>query len=306
MPGIDHDTLELLKEAKSGKRVFFALVVKGGTDGKLLASKSKVSPTQIGEAKKECGGSAVIQGRCHGEDHALVFETVKDTAPAVTTVTKKLLKEASWTVPFEFRINSDAESDAPRGRRWQANDHAAAASGPEPNAAGEHAADPFPAPTDYAADAAAAGESDIGHGRGPAAAATDGRPLDERKEDRNARGRGQDGACISRGGHRLQEPRLFNLRAVARQTRRGDPTVEAARTADTRHCPADSAADHDATVRDRRSEHSSNSSSRSRWFAAADPAAAAAISLVARLDSGLACLVGPREVRHCQGWSSGI
>jgi hypothetical protein len=116
MPSVDRDSLALLKEAKTGKRVFFALVAKGGTTGKLLAGKSKVSPTEIGEAKKECGGSAVIQGRCHGENGALVFETVKDTAPAIATLTKKLLKEAGWMVDCEYRTNSDAESDAPTVR----------------------------------------------------------------------------------------------------------------------------------------------------------------------------------------------
>ncbi len=115
MPGVDHDSLALFKEAKSGKKVFFALVVKGGTVGKLMASKSKITPGEITEAKKEVGGSAVVQGRCHGENGGLIFETVKDTAPAITSLTKKLLKDGGWNVDVEYRTNTEAETDGTPG-----------------------------------------------------------------------------------------------------------------------------------------------------------------------------------------------
>src|ERR1700722_10996364 len=102
MPGIDGDSVTVLKDAKSGKRVFFALVSKGSTEGHLVAKKSKVSPKKIDDAKRECGGGAVLQGRCHGEDGTLVFETARETAPTIATLTKKLLKEAGMTVPCDF------------------------------------------------------------------------------------------------------------------------------------------------------------------------------------------------------------
>jgi hypothetical protein len=94
IPGVDHDSLELLKEAKNRKRVFFALVVKGGTTEKLMAAKSKISPTEITAAKKEVGGSAAIEGHCQGEHGDLVFEMVKESAPQITSLTTKILKEA--------------------------------------------------------------------------------------------------------------------------------------------------------------------------------------------------------------------
>ena len=191
MPGIDHDTLELLKEAKSGKRVFFALVVKGGTDGKLLARKSKVSPTQIGQAKKECGGSRRNSrtlprrrsrlGLRDREAHRAGSYHGHQVAPQRGEL------DGALRIPHQFRRGQPPHREAMaserpcRRLRSRAERHWGARRRP------------LPAPTDYAADAAAAGGSDIGHGRGPAAAAADGRPLDEREEDRNGRGRGQDG-----------------------------------------------------------------------------------------------------------------
>ena len=74
---IDVDLAAALKQAKN-RRMYFAFVVKGGTDGALLVSKQKIPPTAIAEAKKKCGGSTVIKGACFGEEGKLVFETAKE------------------------------------------------------------------------------------------------------------------------------------------------------------------------------------------------------------------------------------
>ena len=59
---IDEELVTGLKAAKS-KRMSFAVVLKGGSDGALIVSKQKIPPTAIAEAKKESGGSAVISRR---------------------------------------------------------------------------------------------------------------------------------------------------------------------------------------------------------------------------------------------------
>jgi len=50
-----------LKQAKSTK-MFFAFVPKGA-DGKLLISKSNISPKQISDARKEIGGGNPVTGK---------------------------------------------------------------------------------------------------------------------------------------------------------------------------------------------------------------------------------------------------
>src|SRR5258706_16222071 len=60
---LDAELAAGLKQAK-GKRMYFAVVVKGGTDGALIVSKQKIPPTAIAEAKKKCGGSALIKSPC--------------------------------------------------------------------------------------------------------------------------------------------------------------------------------------------------------------------------------------------------
>lgn len=69
-----------LKAAK-GKRMYFAVVLKGGADGALILSKQKIPPGSIADAKKKSGGSAVIKGDCFGEDGKHVFEVAKGPPP---------------------------------------------------------------------------------------------------------------------------------------------------------------------------------------------------------------------------------
>jgi hypothetical protein len=111
MPGIDEDSVKVLKDAKTGKHVFFALVIKDSTVGALIAAKSKVSPTHIATAKKQCSASTVIQGKCHGDNGTMIFQTVKEAPASAVTLTTKLLKSANVSTHCDFQVNSDAEND---------------------------------------------------------------------------------------------------------------------------------------------------------------------------------------------------
>lgn len=97
MPKTEELDLELvtgLKQAKS-KRMYFAAVMKGGADGALLLSKTKVPPKDIAEAKKKCGGSAVIKGACFFEDGKYVFETAKEPPATLANALKIIARRDS-------------------------------------------------------------------------------------------------------------------------------------------------------------------------------------------------------------------
>ncbi len=106
---IDEELVNGLKQAKS-RRMYFALVLKGGADGALLISKQKVPPADIAQAKKKSGGSAVIQGACFGEDGKIIFEVAKmpgaTWAAAVRTIAKR---DAGLTIQAEFRQGNDPD-----------------------------------------------------------------------------------------------------------------------------------------------------------------------------------------------------
>ena len=104
------DNLKRATRAPADHPYFFALVVKGGTDGQLIVSKGRVPEKQIAEAKKETGGSAVVKGVCFGEDGTLVFETPKLPAPAWTPLVKRLAKEgAGLALKAVFRQGRDPD-----------------------------------------------------------------------------------------------------------------------------------------------------------------------------------------------------
>jgi hypothetical protein len=112
---LDENLVAGLKIAKS-KRAYFALVLKGSTDGALIISKSKVPPADIAEAKKKSGGSALLKGHCLYEDGTYVFETAKaapaTAAQAVKTIAKR---DAGLTLKAEFRVGADPELLADEG-----------------------------------------------------------------------------------------------------------------------------------------------------------------------------------------------
>ena len=106
---LDQELVEGLKAAKS-KRCYFALVVKGGADGALVVSKTKIPPAAIAAAKKKSGGSAVVQGMVRYEDGIYVFETAKDPPATMDRLVKTIAKrDAGMTINVNCRKGSDPE-----------------------------------------------------------------------------------------------------------------------------------------------------------------------------------------------------
>lgn len=104
------NTLKQATRAPAGSPYFFALVLKGGTDGRLIVAKGAIPEKQIAEAKKQTGGSAVIKGVCFGEEGTLVFETPKAPAPTWTPLVKRLANEgAGVTIQPVFRQGRDPD-----------------------------------------------------------------------------------------------------------------------------------------------------------------------------------------------------
>jgi hypothetical protein len=106
---LDKDLVDGLHAAKT-KRCYFALVLKGGTDGALLVSKTKIPPTAIADAKKSSGGSAVLEGFVSFADGAYLFETAK-IPPATATQTVKTIakRDAGLAIHADFRMGTDPE-----------------------------------------------------------------------------------------------------------------------------------------------------------------------------------------------------
>jgi hypothetical protein len=110
-----------LKAAKS-KRAYFAFVLKGGSDGALIVSKTKVPPAAIAEAKKQCGGSAVLKGFCTFDEGTYVFETAKQAPGTAAQAIKLVVKrDAGLTIKPEFRISGDAELDGDESENEEAS-----------------------------------------------------------------------------------------------------------------------------------------------------------------------------------------
>ena len=106
---LDKDLADGLKAAKT-KRCYFALVLKGGTDGALLVSKTKIAAPAIAEAKKKSGGGAVFSGFVSYEDGTYVFETAK-SAPGTAAAAVKIIakRDAGPTIKAVFRQSTDPE-----------------------------------------------------------------------------------------------------------------------------------------------------------------------------------------------------
>ena len=90
-----------LKQAKS-KKMFFAFIPKG-SDGKLIVSKTRISPKLIAEAKKEIGGSTPVMGLCFGDVKNLVFLVAKPVPRALAPLLRKVAKrETGMTINPNF------------------------------------------------------------------------------------------------------------------------------------------------------------------------------------------------------------
>jgi hypothetical protein len=144
----DADLAAALKLAK-GKKMFFALVPKGGSDGKLIVSKTKIPPKQIADAKKEIGGGAPVTGKCMGgEGGTMVFEVAKAPPTTMAATLKKIAqRDAGLAIKPDVRVAGDADAEE--------EDAGPAA----PGAAGAAAQPAPPVPAPPTAGAAAAPEA---------------------------------------------------------------------------------------------------------------------------------------------------
>jgi hypothetical protein len=126
--------LKLALKAKEDGPLFFALLVKGAGEGRLIVSKRKVPEKQIAEARKAVGSSTLVKGVCFGQDGQLVLETAKAPAPSWVVTVKKQAKEAGLTaLDATFRMGRDDESVA-ESPDEPAEDGAPAAAPPQPQA----------------------------------------------------------------------------------------------------------------------------------------------------------------------------
>lgn len=98
-----------LKAAKT-RRMYFALVMKGGADGALLLAKTKVPPADIAAAKKKTGGSALLTGICFYEDGTFVFEVGRVPPATAGNIIKLLAKrEGGQSIAPIVRLSQDPE-----------------------------------------------------------------------------------------------------------------------------------------------------------------------------------------------------
>ncbi|HKD35496.1 MAG TPA: hypothetical protein VKB78_01810 [Pirellulales bacterium] len=96
-----------LRKAKTGE-MFFAVIAKSATDGKLLMGRDKVPATELAEAKKSLGGGQEYRGLCAGEDGTHVFYFRKDPPGTMAQLLKNLAKDdAGLTIKVECRTKAD-------------------------------------------------------------------------------------------------------------------------------------------------------------------------------------------------------
>jgi hypothetical protein len=111
MADIDADLAVGLKAAK-GKKMFFAFIPKGGGDGKLIVSKTKIPPKDIAAAKKEIGGGAPVTGKCFGPTSDMAFFVAKPVSGSMDAAVKKVAKrDAGLGVVATFQVAQDADAD---------------------------------------------------------------------------------------------------------------------------------------------------------------------------------------------------
>jgi hypothetical protein len=102
----DANLTAALKQAKSTK-MFFAFVPKG-SEGKLLVSKTKISPKQISDAKKEIGGGTPVTGTCFGDGSTMVFQVAKAAGTLANAIKNVAKRDAGLT---KVRLATDADSE---------------------------------------------------------------------------------------------------------------------------------------------------------------------------------------------------
>jgi hypothetical protein len=104
------DELEANLKAAKTKRMYFALVMKGGADGALVIEKTKVPATAIAAAKKKSGGSAVLTGFVFYENGQYVFEVGRVPPATAANVIKTIAKrDGNQSIHPLVRLGTDPE-----------------------------------------------------------------------------------------------------------------------------------------------------------------------------------------------------
>ncbi|HEX3998417.1 MAG TPA: hypothetical protein VHX65_07705 [Pirellulales bacterium] len=103
-----------LKRAKTS-RMFFAAVMKSGSDGALIVSKSKVAPGELSAAKKKCGGGQTFVGMMQADESGKLVCTLSEQAPANLTKMMKVVaqRDAGLLMTFICRTEPDVPAPAP-------------------------------------------------------------------------------------------------------------------------------------------------------------------------------------------------
>jgi hypothetical protein len=107
--GPDKELNKALKRAKTDQ-MFFAVIAKSATAGKLLMGRAKIPGSAIADAKQEIGGGHLLRGLCIGEDGTHVFYFRDDPPTTMPQLLKSLAKQdAGLTIHVECRRKADLQ-----------------------------------------------------------------------------------------------------------------------------------------------------------------------------------------------------
>ncbi len=138
----------------------FAIVAKGPTVVYLLVSKIPIKNDVVQAAKKQHAGTAVIRGKCQGQEGELVFRVAKEPAVQDKKLKEYITTATNLTIKPRFEVVADEDVEgeeggeteaeqAPEATKPEEGDKSAAATAPPPPKA------PPPPPPAATGDAAA-------------------------------------------------------------------------------------------------------------------------------------------------------
>src|SRR5688572_2132797 len=110
----DKKLMTALNDAKK-RKMYFAFIPKGTSDGKLIVSKKKIPKAEIEQAKTELKVKIAVIGKCapSPDNGGLTFEVVKDPGASVGSALKNVIKRDANAIKSEFFVVEDAETDLP-------------------------------------------------------------------------------------------------------------------------------------------------------------------------------------------------
>ncbi len=108
--GRDMELYSGLKRART-QPMFFALVVRSASVGKMLISKMKVKPSDISEAKKALGGGRVLGGRCLYQNGSHHFILKQEPPATLARLIKRMAKEQAGIIIKPFCRGGDVDGE---------------------------------------------------------------------------------------------------------------------------------------------------------------------------------------------------